>query len=99
MVHPDHQSAAEAPTTLDERMLGRYRRYTWIGVIGLLMDGVATACLLTGVVPSQGNLTIATILGLAVTVPTFVILLITGMSKGRDHRPRVMEMFGAGGRR
>jgi hypothetical protein len=99
MVHPDHQSAAEGETPLDERALRRYRWYARIGVIGLLLDGVATACLFLGVLPDQGPLTITTILFLAVTVPTFVVLLITGMSKGRDHRPSVMQMFGAGGRR
>jgi hypothetical protein len=94
----DHHSDAEIERPLDSVAIRRLRRYLGIGLLGLGTEVLVLAGMLTGVVPSHGPLTIAAIAWFLLSLPVFIVLLVAGHGKGRDHRPSVAQMFAAGGR-
>lgn len=95
----DNPSEAEKEQVLTAKQKRKYKIFLLSGALGILFNLSILLLIFCEVLPSSGKITVLCLLETLVTFPVFCFFLITGVSKGRDRRPGVMETFGAGGRR
>ncbi len=84
--------------TWDERDLRQFRAQFLIGVIGYGLILLVILGLIVGLIPEEGAITMWCVGYVVLSLPIATIFLLSGLKKGRDHRPTIMEMFAAGGR-
>jgi len=94
----DNPSDAERERKWSEQDLRRFRQQFLFGAGGFALNGLILVGLFTGLIPEFGVWTQLSIAWLVLSLPVLTVFLLCGLSKGRDHRPSVMQMFAAAGR-
>ena len=95
----DNPSDAEKERPLTTKESRRYRIYTILGALGWITVGIVSAAFILDLIPIQGDYQMYAIGYVILGIIFYSILFITGYTEGRDRRPGIFEMLGAGGRR
>jgi len=95
----DNPSDAEKERPLSNREIRRYVRYVRIGFFGLLSVLGVFIALQAGWIPVKGTYQLWAVAYLILGFVLYSVTLVAGLSKGRDHRPSIMQMLAGGGRR
>lgn len=96
---PENPSDAEKQLPLADHEIRRYQRYIRIGFYGLLSVLALVVCLAAGWVTVKGDYQMWSMAYVILGFVLYSVTLVTGLSKGRDHRPSIMQMLAGGGRR
>ena len=95
----ENPSDAEKKRSLTPKEIQKYRRLITAGSIGLIsVIGVLLGFIFDWI-PRKGNLQVWAFCYMVLGFVVYAVVIVAGLSKGRDHRPGVIEMLGAGGRR
>ena len=96
---PENPGNAEPQRALSAGEIRRYIRYCRIGFFGLLTVLATFIALQSGWIPTKGDCQLWAVAYLILGFVIYSVLLVTGLTKGRDQRPSLMQMLAGGGRR
>lgn len=95
----DNPSEAEKRRNLTPKEKNKYRRMMLGGICGLLSVALVLLGFIFDWIPQKGNLQVWSFGYMLFGFVVYAVVFVTGVSKGRDHRPGIIEMLAAGGRR
>lgn len=95
----DNPSDAEKQRKLTPKEERKYRRMMVFGTWGLLSVALVLVGAILNMIFQEGNLQVWAFFYMLFGFMIYAMAFVAGFSKGRDHRPGIFEMLGAGGRR
>lgn len=98
-LYRDNPSNSEKKRTLTPKEIRKYRRMMLVGLYGLIsVFGVLIAFILDWI-PLKGYYQVWAFSYMLIGFVIHSVLFVTGLTKGQDRRPSIIEMLAAGGRR
>lgn len=95
----ENPSDAEKQRTVTPKEVKKYRRMVMIGILGLLSVALTLLGFIFDWIPQKGSLQVLAFSYMLFGFVIYAVVFVIGFSRGRDHRPGVIEMLAAGGRR
>lgn len=95
----DNPSDAEKRRELTSKEIRKYQGLILVGLTGLVSVFGILIAFIFDLIPQKGNLQVWAFSYMLLGFVIYAVIFVAGFSKGRDHRPGIMEMLAAGGRR